>query len=121
MILLKVVYSYLGLMSRYPAELNITWNTVAKNPITNKNLFGHMTGPRILSLLKKDYSLKVFEQLNTRLKRENMSKRISLLYKMDIFNDYSYPQPFPTDKFLNHPEGSPDQAYIFLGTKGTGG
>ena len=79
-----------------------------------------MTGPRILSLLKENYSLKVFEKLNTRLKRENMSKRMSLTYKMDIFNDYSYPHPFPTDKFLNLPQGSPDQAYIFLGTKGTG-
>ena len=88
--------------------------------MTNETFFGRMTGSSILSLLKKDYSIKVFEKLNARHKTDHMSKRMSLLYKMDIFEDYSYPKPFPKDKFLKLPHGSPDQAYLILGTRGTG-
>ena len=109
-----------GVLNRYPTELNITWTTVAKDPITSENLYAHMTGTDILKLLKKDYSVKVFERLQTKLKKKSMSKRMSLMNKMDLFKDYSYPQPFPVDKFLKLPNGSPNQAYLMLGTKGTG-
>ena len=108
------------MLNRYPTELNITWSTVASDRITSDYIFDLLTGTDILSLLKKDYSLKVFERLRTRLKKECMSKKMSLRNKMDIFEDYSYPQPFPVDKFLNLPNGSPDQAYLMLGTNGTG-
>ena len=107
-------------MSRYPTELNITWSTIARDPITSENILNYLTGTDILSLLKKDYSLKVFERLRTTLKKEGMSKRMSIKNKMDIFEDYTYPRPFPVDKFLKLPSGSPDQAYLMLGTKGTG-
>ena len=116
----NILYSSSGLSSRYPTYLNITWSTVAREPITSGNILNYLTGTEILSLLKKDYSLKVFEKLNARLKKASMSKRMSLRKKMDIFEDYSYPQPFPVDKFLKLPNGSPDQAYLMLGTKGTG-
>ena len=114
-------YSHLGILTRYPAELNITWRTLGKDPITNKR-FGQvqMSGKDILSRLKQNYSLNVFERLNSRLKTTYLSKRSSLIYKMDIFDDYSFPQPFPPDKFLRLPNGSPDQAYLMLGTKATG-
>ena len=114
------IYLYIGLLQRYPADLNITWTTVAKDPITNDTFLRDMAGPDILSLLKKGYSIKVFEALNSGLKRENMSKRMSLRYKMDLFKDYSHPEPFPEDMFLRLPNGSPNQAYLMLGTKGTG-
>ena len=120
MSLIFYIYLYVGLLQRYPAELNITWTTVAKDPITNDTFLRDMTGPDILSLLKKDYSIKVFEALNSGLKRESMSKRMSLMYKMDLFKDYSHPEPFPEDMFLRLPNGSPNQAYLMLGTKGTG-
>ena len=54
------------------------------------------------------------------MKRINMSKRRFLWYKMDLFKDYKYPKPFPSDIFLRLPSGSPNQAYLFLGTKRTG-
>ena len=79
-----------------------------------------MAGPDILALLKNHTMFKVFERLNAGLKRKQMSRRVSLMYKMDIFKDYSYPQPFPKDKFLRLADGSPNQAYLMLGTKGTG-
>ena len=79
-----------------------------------------MSGTDILSRLKQNYSLNVFERLNSRLKTTYLSKRSSLIYKMDIFDDYTFPQPFPPDKFLRLPHGSPDQAYLMLGTKMTG-
>ena len=88
--------------------------------MTNVTFFKHITGDTILSLRKKNYSVKVFERLHTRRKREKMSKIMSLMYKMDIFKDYSYPKPFPADKFTKLPHGSPDQAYLILGTTGTG-
>ena len=108
------------MLNRYPTNLNITWNTVGKDPITNDMFFRRTTGADILLLLKRNYSIKVFERLNSSLKRKKMSKRTSYIYKMDIFKDYSYPQPFPLDKFLRLPDGSPNQAYLMLGTKGTG-
>ena len=118
--LYKVLYSYSGVLNRYPTNLNITWNTVGKDPFTNDMFFRRTTGADILSLLKNNYTIKVFERLNSSLKRKKMSKRTSYIYKMDIFKDYSYPQPFPLDKFLRLPDGSPNQAYLMLGTKGTG-
>ena len=94
--------------------------TFGKDPCTNEKFLGRKTGSDILSRLKNDYSLKVFEKLNAGLKTKHLSKKNSLIYKMDIFEDYTFPQPFPTDKFLRLPNGSPDQAYLMLGTKTTG-
>ena len=116
----NVLYSYLGILNRYPAELNVTWTTYRKDPKTNESFIGQMTSSDILSRLKRDWSIKVFEKLNAGLKKKYLSKRKSLSYKMDIFDDYTFPQPFPTDKFLRLPNGSPDQAYLMLGTKTTG-
>ena len=113
-------YLYLGLLKRYPTELNITWNTCGKDPLTNERFLQRLRGDDILSLLKKNYSLKIFEKLNAGLKRQGLSKRMILKLKMDIFKDYSFPQPLPADKFLRLPNGSPDQAYLILGTAATG-
>ena len=52
------------------------------NPIKTETFFGPRTGPNILSLLKKDYSLKVFEKLNASLRGKRFSKRTSLGLKM---------------------------------------
>ena len=111
---------YIGLLRRYPTELNITWDTVGKDPVTNERFVRPLTGDDILSLLKKNYSIKIFQRLNAGLKRQDFSKRMILKLKMDIFEDYSFPQPFPADKFLRLPNGSPDQAYLILGTTATG-
>ena len=111
---------YPGLLRRYPTELNITWDTVGKDPVTNERFVRPLTGDDILSLLKKNYSIKIFQRLNAGLKRQDFSKRMILKLKMDIFEYYSFPQPFPADKFLRLPNGSPDQAYLMLGTKTTG-
>lgn len=116
----NVLNSYLGLLNRYPAELNIKWTTFGKDPVTNETFDRRLTGPSILLLLMKGYSIKIFEKLNTKLKRQAMSKKMHLIKKMDIFQDYSYPKPFPRDKFLKLPDGSPNQAYLMLATKGTG-
>ena len=116
----NVSYSCLGILTRYPAELNITWSTIGKDPITNERFSRRMTGVDILSRLKRNCSLKVFEKLHAGLKTKYLSKRSSLIYKMDIFDDYTFPQPFPPDKFLRLPNGLPDQAYLMLGTKATG-
>ena len=40
--------------------------------------------------------------------------------KMDLFNEYAHPKPFPKDMFLRLNEGSPDQAYVILGQRSTG-
>ena len=111
---------YLGLLRRYPNDLNITWTTVGKAQITNERFLLRLTGNEILSLLKEDYSLKIFEKLNSRLRRTRMSKRMSLKLKMDIFEDFSFPKPFPVDKFLRLHNGPLDQAYVILGTAATG-
>ena len=111
---------YLDLLKRYPPELNITWNTVGKDPITNERFLSRLTGNEILLRLEKDYSLKIFEKLNSRLRRTRMSKRMSLKLKMDIFEDFSFPRPFPVDKFLRLPDGPIDNAYVILGTTATG-
>ena len=115
-----LTYLFTGLLSRYPTELNVEWNAVGKHPVTNETFMKYMAGPNILSLVKRNCSLKVFEKLRTTLKRRYMSKRMSLMHKLDIFKEYSYPNPFPRDKFLKLPFGSPDQAYLMLSTKGTG-
>ena len=113
-------YLYLGLLKRYPTELNITWNTYGKDPLTNERFLQRLRGDDILSLLKKNYSSKIFEKLYAGMKRQGLSKRMILKLKMDIFKDYSFPQPLPADKFLRLPNGSPDQAYLILGTAATG-
>ena len=119
-IICNFLYLGSGLLNRYPRELNITWPTLGKDPITNQSFLRRMAGSDIIALLKNHTMFKVFERLNAGLKRKQMSRRVSLMYKMDIFKDYSYPQPFPRDKFLRLPDGSPNQAYLMLGTKGTG-
>ena len=110
----------IGILNRYPEKLNVTWNALVRNPLTNESLYGSIPGHDLLSFLEKNFTIKVFEKLHSSMKKINMSKRRFLLHKMDLFKDYSHPDPFPVDMFLRLPLGSPDQAYLMLGTKGTG-
>lgn len=107
-------------MSRYPQDLKVMWNAVVKHAGKNESFHRGIEGHELLSFLDKNYSIKVFERLNAKLKRQNMSKRKYLRSKMDLFEDYSHPKTFPPDMFLRLPSGSPNQAYLILGTKGTG-
>ena len=107
-------------MNRYPAKLNVTWNAIVRNPLTNESFSGDIPGHELLALLDRNFSIRVLEKLHSSMKRNNMSKRKFLLHKMDLFKDYSHPDPFPVDMFLRLPLGSPNQAYLMLGTKGTG-
>ena len=110
----------LGLLSRYPKELNVTWNAVVQNPIDKHRWHSYIQGDTLLQFLHRNYTIKVFEKLNASMKRKNMSRKKALSLKLDIFNDYSHPKPFPKDMYLRLPNGSPNQAYLILGTKGTG-
>ena len=98
----------------------MTWNAIVRKDSKNESQHGGIEGHELLSLLNKNYTIKVFERLNAKLKRQNMSKRMYLWSKMDLFKDYSHPKTFPPDMFLRMPSGSPNQAYLILGTKGTG-
>ena len=49
-----------------------------------------------------------------------MSRKKWLTMKMDLFDEYEPPKPFPSDKHLKISKNPPTLAYIFLGTKGTG-
>ena len=109
-----------GLLSRYPQDLNVTWNAVVRNDKKNESLHGGIEGHELISFLNENSTVKVFERLNSKLKRQNMSRRKFLWSKMDLFQEYSHPKPFPPDMFLRMPLGSPNQAYVILGTKGTG-
>ena len=100
--------------------MNVTWSAVTKDPVTNESFVGGIPGHKLVSMLEKNYTIKIFQTLHASLKRDNMSKRRSLQFKLDIFKEYSHPKPFPKDKFQNMPKGSPKQAYLILGTKGTG-
>ena len=96
------------------------WNAVVRNAGKNESFHRGIEGHELLSFLDKNYSIKVFEKLNAKLKRKTMSKRKYLQSKMDLFEDYSHPKTFPPDMFLRLPLGLPNQAYLILGTKGTG-
>ena len=116
-----IIFLSEGLLSRYPSEMNVNWVTVTRHPSSNytgriRNIPGH----DILHLYESNHTVKVFERLSARLKRKNMSKRRYLLEKMDLFQEYSHPKPFPRDMYLRLPDGSPDAAYVILGQKGTG-
>ena len=100
--------------------MNVTWNAVVRNPNMTTSFHGGIEGHELISLLDKNYSIKVFERLNSKLKRQNMSRKMYILAKMDLFKEYSHPKPFPQDLFLRLPLGSPNQAYLILGTIGTG-
>ena len=100
--------------------MNVTWTAVTKDPVTHKSVIGSIPGYELLSMLEKNYTIKIFEKLYSSLRIKKMSKESSLQFKLDIFKDYSSPKPFPKDMFLNLPQGSPNQAYLMLGTKGTG-
>ena len=110
----------IGILNRYPKKLNVTWNALAINPLTNETFHGSIPGHELLAFLDKNFTIKVFEKLHSSMKRINMSKRMFLWHKMDLFKDYLPPDPFPVDMFLRLPLGSPNQAYFMLGTKGTG-
>ena len=96
------------------------WNAVVRNAGKNESFHRGIEGHELLSFLDKNYSIKVFEKLNAKLKRKNISKRKYLRSKVDLFEDYSHPKTFPPDMFLRLPLGLPNQAYLILGTKGTG-
>ena len=93
---------------------------MVRNDWKNESLHGGIGGHELISFLNESYTVKVFERLNSKLKRQSMSKRKFLWSKMDLFQEYSHPKPFPQDMFLRMPLGSPNQAYVILGTKGTG-
>ena len=62
----------------------------------------------------------MWETLRAARKRQKMSQRLSLGLKMDLFDEYTYPTPFPKDIFQRLPNLSPHLEYIMLGQKGTG-
>ena len=99
----------------------MTWSTISRHASTNySGTLQNVPAHDILSLYKDNYILKIFERLPASLKRKNMSRRRALLMKMDLFNEYAHPKPFPKDMFLRLNEGSPDQAYVILGQRSTG-
>ena len=103
--------------------MNVTWVTALRH--TSSNYSGRVLrvpGHYILSLYEKNYTIKVFEKLSVSRKRGYMymSTRKFHSLKMDLVQEYAHPKPFPTDMFLKLPNGSPDQAYVILGQKGTG-
>ena len=100
--------------------MNVSWSSVTKNPITKEYTLGRRTGDQLMLLYQQNYTIKVFEMLRAELKREFMSRRRALSLKMDLFNEYSHPRPFPADMFLRLPTGSPSQAYLMIGQTGTG-
>ena len=73
-----------------------------------------------MSLLKEKYTVKVWETLRASRKRRERSQRLSLNLKMDLFDEFTYPTPFPKDIFQRLPTLSPHLEYIMLGQKGTG-
>ena len=101
--------------------MDVRWNTVTRHVSSNySGTHWKIPGNQIISLYESKYTIKLFDRLSAGLKRNNMSKKRFLQEKMDLFMEYSYPKPFPTDMFLRLPKGSPDAAYLILGQKGTG-
>ena len=93
----------------------------SRHPSSNTTIgLGSLTGEEIISLINKNYVIRIFQRLRSSLRRQKMSRRRSLMLKMDLLNEYSHPKPFPKDIFLRLPSGSPDQSYVMLGQKGTG-
>ena len=111
---------FAGLLQRYPPDLDEGWRSTVKDPLTNVTYHRTVKGSDLADLYDQNCTIKVFHILETSKKRKSMSKRKALQLKMDLFDDYSYPKPFPKDMFLRLPNGSPDQAYLVLGQKGTG-
>ena len=100
--------------------MDVTWSMCAKSPSATLRTMRRLHGYNILLLRERNYTIKVFEKLYASLKKKSMSKNQALKLKMDLFEEYSYPKPFPKDRFLTLPSGSPNQAYVMLGQKGTG-
>ena len=112
---------YLGLFGRYSTGTRATWSATIRHASTNyTGKLVKESGYHMLSHYKQNVTIKVFERLATSLKYTHMSKREYLSLKMDLFEDYSYPKPFPTDKFQRLKHESPNQSYVILGQKGTG-
>ena len=119
----RYIHCVIGLLSRYPAKLNVTWNAILRHESTNyAGTWRQIPGHDILPLFSKNYTIKVWETLKASLKRRGMSKRMTLTLKMDLFDEYSYPIPLPNNIFLRLPKESPfpDLEYVILGQKGTG-
>ena len=118
----------LGLLTRYPATANVTWNAVFRHKSTGyKGSRKKLPGHDILSLHGANYTIKIFDRLKDMRyrfdKRRGMSKRMARGMKLDLLDDYEHPKQFPRDMFLRLPNGSPyrpDQEYLIMGQKGTG-
>ena len=110
------------MLARYPAKLNVTWTAYLRHKSTKYvgSAGQQLPGHDILSLLKENYTIKVWETLRAARKRQKLSQPLSLSLKMDLFDEYAYPTPFPKDIFQRIPTLSPHLEYIMLGQKGTG-
>ena len=115
-----ILLNPVGLLGRYPREWNVSWTTRYRHASTNySGSLRKIQGHGISYLLQNGYIIKIFEKLNASLKRMKMSKKEYLINKMDLFEDYEFPKPFPPDKFLKLPR-TPNHAYLILGHRGTG-
>ena len=115
-----ILLNLIGLLNRYPREWNVSWSTSFRHASTNySGTFKNVQAHEILSLLKKGFVIKIFEKLYASLKRLKMSKKEWLRHKMDLFEDYEFPKPFPPDMLLKLPR-TPNHAYLILGHQGTG-
>ena len=98
----------------------MTWTTATRSSENDFGSLQKLAGHEILSLYRKNYTIKVFEKLHGRENGASMSKKKWLGMKMDLYEDYDHPKPFPADKHLRLSKKPPTLGYLMLGQKGTG-
>ena len=115
-------FMLLGLLTRYPEELNVSWTTVSRHQSTNySGTFWKVPGHYVWSLYKRNHTFKIYEHLTSSIDASSMSQKKVLNLKLDLLQEFSYPSPFPKNMFLKLAKGSSNQqSYVILGGKGTG-
>ena len=116
-----ITYCYKDLLTRYPRSwIEVNWSTTARKSKNDLGTISKLSGHEIMALYRKNYTIKVFEKLHRRQINSHFSKKKWLGLKMDLYDEYDHPKPFPTDRYLRLPDTQPTQAYVMLGQKGTG-
>ena len=112
----------LGLLTRYPEELNVSWITISRHQSTNySGTFWRVPGHYVWSLYKRNHTLKIYAPFKSAIDASFMSQKKVLNMKLDILQEFGYPSPIPKNMFLKLSRGlSNQQSSVILAGKGTG-
>ena len=113
-----------NLLDRYHSGIKMnksstTWKTSIQKVKDGEIKIRYLTSNEVKNAINSGYYVKIIQKLIKSSKGWVDEEYEIKYWKLDLFDEYSFPMPMPDDEFLSYHVDS-NQAYLMLATSGTG-